>query len=218
MSALAIGLCRWPRFALPLPRCFAGWSPSRLPQSISAAQYPGSDLCIQAVNAQSALQGGEIFLTLPPGTGTPATRTVDMSSGFLGSNTAGILQIVPSGNNGGEIQTDVPIVLFPSNKKLVGPPGTRASITIYASASFNTNYASKRVFSNTGGVFAITDLSTSGAAQGCYSFTYVSSAPGYHAVIRGGEPDIQFVNFTQTQLNVPRRALAGACSLICTGS
>jgi len=183
-----------------------GWSPVRLPQSISVAQYPGSDLCVQAVNAESALGGGEIVLTPPPGTGTPASCTVDMSSGFLGNNT-GTLQIVPSGNNGGGIQTDVPIILFPSNKKLVGPSGTRTSITIYASANFNTNYASKRIFSNT--VFAITDLSTSGAAQGCYSFTYTSSTPGYQAVIRGSEPDIQFVNFSTAQLDVPRRTLAG---------
>jgi hypothetical protein len=140
-----------------------------------------------------------------------------LTSGFSATDATkqGEIDLIPSVGSAG-LATNVPIVMALSNIKLMGPRGPHNAATIYASSAFNTNYASTRIFSNTGGVFAITDLNASGsAAQGCYSVTYVASAPSATAVIRGGEPEIQFVNFANASLpgiaslNVPRRALAG---------
>ncbi len=193
-----------------------GWSPERTAEVINAGQYPGSDPCIQAQNAESGNSGANvIFPIVGTGEAAQAPCSVDPLSGFTSGN-SGVLKITNLGANANVVLAmDGPI--HQTGTSLIAEP-QRASdnggVMLAASSAFGT-LAAHRIF--TSGISVNLDTSATTCGTGgttqcpCYIVSYAD--PTYKYVIRGTEPGIQFSGFTATGLSslnsLPRRAIAG---------
>jgi hypothetical protein len=187
----------------------SGWSPARTPQVINAAQYPGSDPCVQAQNAEAGNQGTSF--DMPIVGGGEASETVCSVSPLSGLTGSGVVTVTNIGEgNNTVLEINSPIVFLPGQTLQALPQhaGDSSGVMIAASSTFMTNYSSPRTFTNTGGTPPFT-ITNEGSTPGCYRLTYAASAVNYLYVIRGTEPDIQFSGFANPLWNGNFRAIAG---------
>ncbi len=190
-----------------------GWSPTRPPDVVNAAQYPGPDICVQAQNAANANPYATILMTI---TGTMPC-SVDPSGGWISGfyNNAGV---------GGAPQGPS----FNGNIKLVGVVGTNPTlqidvpwligrgpnarntwtdiggVTIQASKNFRINISGPRCFSaggsdNTGdeadcahNIFTTNQVAISaGVAGNCAKVTLATTVGGGSVGNNGnGDPQV----------------------------
>jgi hypothetical protein len=194
----------------------SGWSTAQTPQVANAGQYPGSDPCVQAQNAEINNNGANIMLPIFGGGYAAQTPcSVDPLGGFSGNG--GVLKLTNTGNgNNAVLAISSPVHL--GGASLIAEDqrvSDSAGVSLGASSTFGTA-AALGVFKNSGTCgssacsIVITQIANSDA--GCYSVAY--NDPGYLNIVRGTRPGIQFYDFIGTsglvQLNnIPRRALAG---------
>ena len=131
-----------------------GWSPTRPPDEVNAAQYPGADICVQAQNAALANPYATILMTISGTMPCSVDPSGGWISGFYTGNTPGPgtgpqfngnIKLVGVVGTNPTLQIDVPWMIGR------GPNGRNTwtdigGVTIQASNNFRKNISGPRCF------------------------------------------------------------------------
>ena len=186
-----------------------GWSPTRPPQVINAAQYPGADPCAQLVAAEAA--NGTADLVLPINGGGVNAQTPCSADPLSGFSSGGRVTITSVGNGNSVVLAVNSPVHISSSQTLQAPAGRSSEssgVMIAASPTF-VGLAANRLWTNLAGTFAVTQ---EGGTAGCLRLTYYNSSTtplSYQWAIRGTEPDVQLSGFSNPAMNGDFRVVAG---------
>jgi len=201
-----------------------GWSPTRPPDVINAAQYPGPDICVKAGNAGVANPHATILMPISGNTNpcsvNPFTGSTDSSPVSSPPTFLGNIKVVSIGGGPATIQYTVPWTMIGAqNSSVPGQvldlggvemdPDTTVTTGFYATQTGNRCVTAAAAVTdgsqnacNTGSVTTISIAPGSGATAGCALITIPapSSSPYY---LYGGE----WVNIMHA--NDPRNNFAG---------